>query len=202
MSARRCSAAVATVIVAALLLSSCGGEIGGGSSTTKTYRNDRYGFSITLDDRFVERQKADVAAQGVFGVAFADENGPSANGRYTDAVLVAVIDMGSDLSSEASAEMQTLLTEQSDRALASLGTSVKTWPSTGVTFNGVSGTVVPFTADSAGVTIVGWDYLFVQGRYLYVVIATSSEETLDRNRDALRSMAESFAVAGTPQPSP
>ena len=69
-----------------------------------------------------------------------------------------------------------------------------------MTINGLAGTVVPFSATVDGAGIVGWNYLFISGRYLYVLLVTSGDDTWGGNRTALKRMAESFTV--TPAPSP
>lgn len=205
MRRRRRGAACVTVVtllvtLAATLsivaLPACSESAAPGGATVRTYRNEAYGFAIDIDDRFEEWQRADVADRGAFAVTFADKDGPTAGDRYLDAVMIAVVDLGTDLGTAQTESMRDLLREQSTRALDAIGSGVRTWPAEEVTVNGLTGSVVPFTASVGQTDVTGWTYLFVRQRFLYLVTVTSADDTWGDDRVVLQRMAESFRLDG------
>jgi hypothetical protein len=184
------AAAAVCFILSPALLAGCGDE----GSDLRTYRNDRYAFSLTFEKRFVDWKVADVADQGVFGVAFADPDGARAGDRYVDAILVAVIDLGQGTTAELAEQTRDALRDRGTETLASLGDDVKTWPVTDVTINGSSGIVIPFAVTVQGTQVLGWDYMLIKGSYLYIIVVMAGESSWERNKDALQAAAHSFTA--------
>jgi len=184
------AAAAVCIILSPALLAGCGDE----GSDLRTYRNDRYGFSITFEKRFVDWKVADVADQGVFGVAFADPDGARAGDRYADAILVAVIDLGQGTTAELAEQTRDALRERGADTLATLGDNVQTWPVTDVTINGSSGIVIPFAVTVQGTQVLGWDYMLIRDSYLYIIVVMSGESSWEHNKDALQAAAQSFTA--------
>ena len=185
------AAATLCFILVTVLPTGCGGNDTGG---LRTYHNDRYGFSLAFEDRFVDWKVADVADQGVFGVAFADPDGARAGDRYADAILVAVIHLGQGTTPELAEQTRAALRDRGAETLASLGDNVQTWPVTDVTINGSSGIVIPFAVTVEGTQVLGWDYMLIKDSYLYIIVVMSGESSWERNKDALQAAAHSFTA--------
>lgn len=185
------AAAALCLVLLPTLLAGCGSDDGTG---LRTYRNDRYGFSLTFPKRFVDWKQADVGAQGVFGVAFADPGGARAGNRYADAILVAVVDLGQGTTPAVAEQTRQALRQRGAETLASLGDNVQTWPVADVTVNGSSGIAIPFTVTVQGTQVLGWDYLLVKDTYLYIIIVMAGQSSWERNKDVLQAAAQSFTA--------
>lgn len=184
-------AAALCVVLFPTLLAGCGSDDGG---RLRTYRNDRYHFSLTLEKRFVDWKEADVGDRGDFGVAFVDPDGARAGERHTDAILVAVVDLADETTPQLADQTRDTLRERGAETLASLGDDVRTWAVTDVTINGSSGIVIPFAVTVQDAQVLGWDYMLVKDSWLYIIVAMSGESSWQRNKDALRTAAESFTA--------
>ena len=172
------------------LLTGCGDD----GSDLRTYRNDRYGFSLTFEKRYVDWKEADVGDQGVFGVAFADPDGARAGDRYADAILVAVIDLGEGATPEIAEQTRDALRDRGAETIATLGDNVQTWPVTDVTINGLSGIVIPFAVTVQGTQVLGWDYMLIRDTYLYIIVVMAGESSWESDKEALQAAAQSFTV--------
>ncbi len=183
-------------LAAALLVGAAAVAAGCGGDGRRTFYNDQYGFSLALDHTFADWSNATVDANGTFRVAFADRGGAQAGGRYLDAVVVAVVDMGHALTPAEEANIVVTLQGMGGDLIGQLGDDVQTATPQPVTINGSAGVVVPFSVSIAATPVMGWSYLLPRGHSVYVVALMAAATDWERERTALTAAIESFRATG------
>jgi hypothetical protein len=166
---------------------------GAACGETGEYVNDDHGFAITVDPRFSQVNEGD-RGNGTWSVVFADPGGAQAGGRYLDAVVVSVTDVGEPMTAESIESQRAALEAAGTTAVSALGDEPHVWPASAATINGVPGIVLPFSVSIGGVPVFGNDYLLFSGSKLYSVVLMSSQSHWQANREAHENALRSFRV--------
>lgn len=182
-------ATIVLVVLLAALCASCGAR-------THTYSDDRTGFSVTVDKRFVEQPDSKVGDNAVARFVLVDEDGARVDDRYLDAIAVVVVDIGTPLTSDDLEALRATLRDQGELIVSTLGTSVQTWEPADVTVSGLQGIRLPFAMTVGDRRVVGENYVLFRDAYVYLLVVMGAEEDWEADRALYQQAIDSFTVTG------
>jgi hypothetical protein len=179
----------------------CSASVSTGDSSTpggsRTYTNDKYGFSLTYDTMFVESEITGGASGGsgsVFDVVFADPEGAQIGGDLVDGIQVSVYKLARTVKPGEIAglkkEFQGLVTE----LLGSISGAEATAPLSPTQINGVPGYTFGYAYAEDSVDVTATTYFLLKGQYEYQVTEQASRENWTWLSPQLQAAVNSFTV--------
>lgn len=159
-------------------------------------RNDQYGFSFQIADRFKQGDSASFSqstGSAALNVAFFDPNGAKAGDQSIDAFMTSVYVLKQPITTDLMPAMKTEL----DKALQQLkaaDSSVKMQPLTETTVNGIPGWKTDYTMDMSGTPVQARTYFLVKGATEYQITIQSSTANWSKNEPDLQKAVDSFKV--------
>ena len=170
---------------------------GGSITSTKTYTNDRYGFSITYTDPLEQGEPAEGTGAGgtsVLDVVFADKDGPVVAERYVNAAQVSVYELAREVDAAEVPDLESELQGVVDQIMASLPDRAVVEPMSGTEVNGLPGFALTYTYVEEGTAITALTFFLFQGRHEYQITAQSTTADWERMKDGLEATVRSFTV--------
>ncbi len=177
--------------------SSPAGNDGGTTTSSKTYTNDRYGFTITYADRLTQGEVvAGTGAGGssVLDVVFADESGPVVSNRYVNAVQAAVYELTREIKPTEVKQIKTELQGIVDQLMSSLPSATVVDELRPVKVNGIPGFTFKYTYAEEGTGLTAVTFFLFRGTYQYQVTAQATTDQWHTKRGDLEAAAESFTL--------
>ena len=206
---RRWLALWLAVAAAALALTACSASVGtddesdsppadGGTTTsTRTYTNDKYGFSITYADRFTQGEPAEGTGAGgssVLDVAFADKDGPVISDRYVNAVQTSVYELTRELKPSEVKQIESELQGIVDQLMTSLPSGVVVEELSPVEVNGVPGFAFKYTYEERGEQLTAVTFFLFKGKYEYQITAQAVSADWESIKGDLESAVQTFTA--------
>ena len=197
------------VVAAALALTACsasmstGGDSnspaadGGSTASTKTYTNDKYGFSITYGDRFTQGEPVAGLGKGgssVLDVVFADKSGPVISDRYVNAIQASVYDLSRAVKPSEVKQIKGELQGIVDQLMASLDGSAVVQKLTPSTVNGVPGYAFKYTYTEGGKELTAVTFFLFKGKHEYQITAQSVSSDWEKLKGELEDAVKTFTV--------
>ena len=205
MAARSCS----PLPPMALALTACSASVstgddssspaadGGTTASTKTYTNDKYGFSITYSDSLTQGEAVEGTGAGgssVLDVAFADKSGPVISDRYVNAVQTSVYELARRLKPSEVKQIKSELQGIVDQLMASLPSSAVVEKLSPVEINGVPGFAFKYTYEEGGKELTAVTFFLFKGKYEYQITAQAVTSDWENLKGELESAVQSFTA--------
>jgi hypothetical protein len=173
------------------------GDAGGTTTSTRTYANDRYGFTITCAETLAQGEPvAGTGAGGspVLDVVFADRNGPVVSGRYVNAVQTSVYELVRDLKPAEVIQVKTELQGIVDQLMRSLPSATVVQGLSPVEVNGIPGFTFQYTYSEEGQDLTAVTFFLFRGRYEYQITAQATSDQWDAMKGDLEAAVQSFTL--------
>jgi hypothetical protein len=184
----------------ALALAACSASVGDTSSSdggSKTYTNDKYGFTMKYDASLKEGKSVGGTGAGgssVFDIAFADLKGTAVDGDYIDGLQVSVYKLAREVKPAEVAKLKKEFQGVVSQLLGSVEAGTIDQPLEAVTVNGVPGFRLGYTYKQGGVETKSVTYFLVKGQNEYQVTAQASSANWDALKSKLEAAIQSFTV--------
>jgi hypothetical protein len=167
------------------------------TTSTRTYTNDRYGFSITVDSEFRRGEPtAQTSAGGdaVLSVIFADQHGPTISGRYVNAIQVSVYELARSLEPAEVPQLQQEVQGIVDQLMSSVPSADVVEPLREAEIDGVPGFRFTYTYEQEARRLTAVTFFLFKGRTEYQVTTQAASDDWEAVKARMAAAAESFAV--------
>jgi len=179
----------------------CSASISSGGSSTpggsKTYTNDKYGFSLTYDTLFTQGESTggtETGSGSEFDIAFADTSGTKIGGKYVDCLQVSVYKLARAVKPAEIPKLKTEFKGLVDQMMGSLAQASVTEPLKLTQINGLPGFSFAYAYTEDSVAVTAKAYFLLKGQYEYQVTEQASQENWSKLSPLLQAAVDSFTV--------
>jgi hypothetical protein len=192
------------LVVTGLTLTTAGCGQGNGApaddavtTPTRTYTNDRYGFTITVDSELRQGEptaQTSAGGEAVLSVVFADEHGPTISGRYVNAIQVSVYELARSLEPAEVPQLRQEVESIVDQLMSSVPSADVVEPLREAEIDGVPGFRFTYTYEEAERRLTAVTFFLFKGRTEYQITTQAASDDWEAVGAKMAAAAESFAV--------
>lgn len=201
MSIPRTIAVLLALAGLSVAAAACSASISSGSSSTpggsKTYTNDKYGFSLTYDTVFTQGESTGGTETGSgsdFDIAFADTGGAKIGGKYVDCLQVSVYKLARAVKPAEIPKLRTEFKGLVDQMMGRLSGAGVTEPLRLAQINSLPGFSFGYAYTEDSVAVTAKTYFLLKGQWEYQVTEQASQDNWTGLSPQLQAAADSFTA--------